>query len=128
MGLIMLILVGTVPTAYALNHALPASETADFMASTQQTVAVVSHYVKPSAVISDPRADLTDFIRTKQFNDNTMLALRQYISDIGNEVGSFKALANVSQDRAGNLRNEMYVVSESIRIIQKDKQSGIHGG
>ena len=41
MGLIMLILVGTVPTAYALNHAVTASQTADFLASTQQTIQVV---------------------------------------------------------------------------------------
>ena len=30
MGLIMLILIGTVPTAYALNRALPASQIAQF--------------------------------------------------------------------------------------------------
>ena len=32
MGLIMLILVGTVPTAYALNHAVTPGQTADFLA------------------------------------------------------------------------------------------------
>ena len=51
-----------------------------------------------------------------------MLALRQDISDIGNEVRDFKALKDVSPDRAGNLRNEMYVVSEAIRIIEKTKK------
>jgi len=123
MGLIMLILVGTVPTAYALNHAVTPAQTADFLAVSQQTVEVVGHYVKPSAVIGDARDNLTDYIRTKRFNDNTMLALRQYISDIGNEVRDFKALANVSPERSGNLRNEMYVVSEAIRLIQRDKQA-----
>src|SRR5580698_4036662 len=37
MGLIMLILVGTVPTAYALNHAVNAQQTQDFIAVSQQT-------------------------------------------------------------------------------------------
>src|SRR6185369_15358581 len=37
MGLIMLILVGTVPTAYALNHAMPASHTAQFVSIAQKT-------------------------------------------------------------------------------------------
>jgi PiT family inorganic phosphate transporter len=119
MGLIMLILVGTVPTAYALNHAVGPAQTADFLAVSQQTSAVISRYVKPDAVIADARQDLTAFIRTKEFNDNTMLALRQDISDVGNEVRDFKALKDVSPDRAGNLRNEMYVVSEAIRIIEK---------
>ena len=120
MGLIMLILVGTVPTAYALNHAVSPAQTADFLASSQQTVEVVGHYVNPSAVIGDARDNLTNYIRTKQFNDNTMLALRQEISDIGNEVRDFHALANVSPERSGNLRNEMYVVSETIRLVEKD--------
>ena len=51
MGLIMLILVGTVPTAYALNHAVSPAQTADFLAVSAQTVEVVSKYVKPSAVV-----------------------------------------------------------------------------
>jgi PiT family inorganic phosphate transporter len=119
MGLIMLILVGTVPTAYALNHAVSPSQTADFMAVSQETVQVVSKYVKPSAVVADSRADLTNYISTKKFNDNTMLALRQYINDIGNEVAGYKLLKDVPADRQGNLRNEMYVVSEAIRLIEK---------
>ena len=41
MGLIMLILVGTVPTAYALNHAVSPAQTADFLASSAQTEQVI---------------------------------------------------------------------------------------
>ncbi|HEX4274706.1 MAG TPA: inorganic phosphate transporter [Bryobacteraceae bacterium] len=119
MGLIMLILVGTVPTAYALNHAVTPAQTADFLATSQQTVQVVSKYVKTSAIVGDSRADLTRYISTKEFNDNTMLALRQYINDVGNEVSGFKTLKNVPNDRMGNLRNEMYVISEAIRLIEK---------
>jgi PiT family inorganic phosphate transporter len=119
MGLIMLILVGTVPTAYALNGAVSAAETQDFLAVSQQTVQLVSKYVKPSAIVGNSRDDLTNYIATKQFNDNTMLALRQYISDVGNEVKDFKLLKNVPADRVGNLRNEMYVISEAIRLIEK---------
>jgi PiT family inorganic phosphate transporter len=119
MGLIMLILVGTVPTAYALNHAVSPAETADFLAASHQTNQVVSNYVKPSAVIGDARDELTSYLRTKQFTDSTMLALRQHIDEIGNEVRAFKNLSSVPADRMGNLRNEMYLVSESIRLIQK---------
>ena len=44
MGLIMLILIGTVPTAYALNHAVPASHSIDFVAVSTQTVEALGHY------------------------------------------------------------------------------------
>src|SRR5580704_1157630 len=37
MGLIMLILIGTVPTAYAVNHAVTAQQTQDFVAVSTQT-------------------------------------------------------------------------------------------
>jgi len=119
MGLIMLILVGTVPTAYALNHAVSASQTADFLAASTQTAQVVGKYVNPNAVVADPRDDLTNYIRTKEFNNNTMLALSQYINEIGNEVKEFKMLRNVPSDKMGNLRNDMYVVSETIRLVEK---------
>jgi PiT family inorganic phosphate transporter len=119
MGLIMLILVGTVPTAYALNHAVTPKQTADFLAVSQQTVDVVSKYVNPNAVIGDSKDDLETYIRTKKFNANTMLALRQAISEIGNEVKGFDMLKNVPADRQGNIRNQMYIVSETIRLVEK---------
>src|ERR1700733_10572455 len=75
MGLIMLILIGTVPTTYALNRAVTPGQTADFLAVSQQAVLTVNKYVDPSAQVGDPRDDLTAYIRTKEFNPNTMLAL-----------------------------------------------------
>src|SRR5579862_4357359 len=51
MGLIMLILIGTVPTAYALNHAVSFRESQDFIAVSQQAAEVLDHYVQSGAVI-----------------------------------------------------------------------------
>ena len=48
-----------------------------------------------------------------------MLALRQFVNDIGNTVRDFKVLKNVPSDKMGNLRNDMYVVSETIRLVEK---------
>ena len=60
MGLIMLILIGTVPTAYALNHAMTAQHSPDFIAVSQQAANALDNYVTPNAVIGDPREDVTD--------------------------------------------------------------------
>ncbi len=65
MGLIMLILIGTVPTAYAVNHAVTTQQTADFVAVSTQTADALSHYVSPSAVVGDSREEVTDYIRTE---------------------------------------------------------------
>jgi len=75
--------------------------------------------VEASAVVGDPRDDVTDYIRTKEFKPNTMLALRVLINDIGTEMAQFKELALVPQTQVRNFRNDMYLVSEALRLIQK---------
>ena len=129
MGLIMLILIGTVPTAYALNHAVTAKQSQDFIAVSQQTAATLSHYVSSDAVIADPRDDVTEYIRTKNFTPNTMLALRELVTDIGNEMALFKQLSDVPADRVRNFRNDMYIVSEALRLMKKSGQpQDLRGG
>ena len=119
MGLIMLILIGTVPTTYALNHAVTPSQSLDFIASSHQAAEAVGKYVQASAVVGDPRDEITDYIRTKEFKPDTMLALRVLINDISTEMAQFKELAAVPHERVRNFRNDMYLVSEALRLVQK---------
>jgi inorganic phosphate transporter, PiT family len=119
MGLIMLILIGTVPTTYALNHAVNGSQTQDFIAVSTQTADTLNKYVSSTASIGDPREDVTDFIRTKEFKPGTMLALREMVNGVGTEMAIFKDLKNVPQDRVRNFRNDLYLTSEALRIMQK---------
>jgi len=119
MGLIMLILIGTVPTTYALNHAVTARESQDFIAVSAQTANTLGKYVEQSAAIGDPRDDVTEYIRTKEFKPNTMLAMRELANGIGTEMAIFKDLKSVPHDRVRNFRNDMYLMSEALRIMQK---------
>ena len=120
MGLIMLILIGLVPTAYALNRAVPASATADFVAVSAQTVAVLDQHVSRDAVLAgDPRDVVETYIRTRDFTPDTMLALRQIVNDISNELRMYKAMANVPPMYARNFRNDMYLTSEAFRLMKK---------
>jgi len=118
MGLIMLILIGTVPTAYALNHAVTARQSQDFIAVSQQAANTLDHYVSSNAVIGDARDEVTSYIRTRDFTPNTMLAMRELVNDIGTEMALFKELSKVPDDRVRNFRNDMYIVSEALRLIQ----------
>ncbi|MFY9938480.1 MAG: inorganic phosphate transporter [Silvibacterium sp.] len=119
MGLIMLILIGTVPTAYALNHAIGYSQVQDFAAVSQQAANVLSAYVSPDAVMGDARSDLTDYIRSKQFTPNTMLAARQLALEIQHEAVEYKTLAAIPAQQQQNTRNDMYVESEALRLMAK---------
>src|SRR5271169_4039740 len=125
MGLIMLILVGTVPTAYALNHAVTRKQSDDFIAVSQQAAGILSKYVSPNAVIGDAREEVTDYIRTKQFTPNTMLALRQLVSGIGNETALYGEMSKIPNDQIRNFRNDMYIASEALRLMKKSHQPTI---
>ena len=89
------------------------------MPSQQQTPTCSTTTFRPNAVIGDPRDEVTDYIRTKQFTPNTMLALRELVNGIGTEMALYKELKAVPQDKVRNFRNDMYVVSEALRLMKK---------
>jgi PiT family inorganic phosphate transporter len=122
MGLIMLILIGTVPTAYALNHAVGYSQVQDFVAVSEQAAKVMSAHVDSNAVVDDPRADLTEYLQTKKQTPTTILAERQMILEIEHEVAQYKTLKGVPSNQQGNVRNDMYVSSEALRLMAKSKK------
>ena len=125
MGLIMLILIGTVPTAYALNHAVTTADIQDFIAASEQSVHILDRYVSPTAATSsDPRAVVTDYIRTKQLQPETVVALRQLVEDVNHEVLLYKTFQKVPPSEQANVRNDMYVASEAIRMMTKSNQPG----
>lgn len=125
MGLIMLILIGIVPTAYALNRSIPVSATEDFVAVSKETVATLNKYVSPTAIIADPHDEIADYLKSRKFTPDTMLALRQIVNDTGNEMASYASLANVPDNLVRNFRNDMYLTSEAMRLMKKTGQPPI---
>jgi len=120
MGLIMLILIGTVPTAYALNHAVTANDIHDFIAASEQAGHILDRHVDPQGILGpDARAEVTDYIRTKELQPDTVLALRELVEDLNHEVALYKVFKSVPAQDQTNVRNDMYVASEAIRLMQK---------
>ncbi len=68
---------------------------------------------------------MTAYIRTKEFNANTMLALRELVNDIGTEMAIYKDLEERAAGQRRNFRNDMYVVSEAIRLMQEVRQADV---
>jgi inorganic phosphate transporter, PiT family len=125
MGLIMLILIGTVPTAYALNHAITPAQTQDFVAVSRQADAVIGRYVPPNTVTADPRANVTEFLRTKEMTPLAMAGLERLIFNLGNSAEHFGDFKSVPAADVPNFRNDMYVVSEALRLIKKSNNPKI---
>jgi inorganic phosphate transporter, PiT family len=122
MGLIMLILIGTVPTAYALNHAVNAHDIQDFIAASERAVSIVDAHVDREAILGpDARAELTDYLRTKKVQPVTMTALRELIRDLEGSVKTYGDYKSVPASQQSNVRNDMYVTSETLRIMGKTK-------
>ncbi len=121
MGLIMLILVGTVPMAYALNRAMPADHMPQFVAVAQATQAQLAKRSPLVAPTSDEaaRSTLSDYIRTKTYAPEVLPALGTLAGSIGTQVHDHGTLAKVPAAAVGNVRNDMYLASEAIRIMQK---------
>jgi inorganic phosphate transporter, PiT family len=120
MGLIMLILIGTVPTAYALNRAVPDSHLPAFLAATQQVQAV---FDSRSGNLTFPPAaaqtQVTDALKLRRIDDkSTYAALGVMAGDIGGQVKSYGSLNKVPAAVVQNIRNEMFMVSEAIRYLQ----------
>ncbi len=126
MGLIMLILVGTVPTAYALNRAVTPADVQDFIAVSAQASSTLEHYESSDAARpADPRAGVTDFVRTRTLAPTTIPALAAMIRDIATDLGRYKELRNVPADQTRNFRNDLYLVGEALRLIQKTGKPAI---
>jgi PiT family inorganic phosphate transporter len=122
MGLIMLILIGTVPTAYALNHAVSASDVQTFISASENAGKVLDQHVDKTGILgADARTEVTDYIRTKKIQPDTILALRELVEDLNHEVALYKEFKSVPPGQQTNVRNDMYVASEAIRLMQKSK-------
>jgi len=121
MGLIMLILIGTVPTAYALNHAVTGHDIQSFIAASETAGRVLDSHVDKSGVLGeDARGQVTDYIRTKEIKPDTVLALRELVKDLEGDVVVYKEYKSVPANKQANVRNDMYVASEAIRLMQKN--------
>jgi PiT family inorganic phosphate transporter len=122
MGLIMLILIGAAPTAYALNRTMPDSATPAFVQHTSQAQAVFAAHAKgqPVMPVDLARKTVGDALRVKQLNQPAVYAgLAALSADIGEQAKTYGAISHVPAAATPNLRNDMYLTSEAIRLMGK---------
>ncbi len=128
MGLIMLILIGTVPTAYALNRALPDSQLQTFAARSLAASKVIEGKAAGYNVIGNPRPAVTAYVASHTINEGTYPSVAVLVRDISDQVTKYSALSKMPADTVGNVRNDMYLASEAIRFLMKDKESELSAG
>ncbi len=129
MGLIMLILIGIVPTAYALNRSVPESYVAEFVALSHDARDILAQQAGGVPVPEDPRAAITASLEAHQITPEVFAAGGRLVDDIAAQVGSYGSLTRVPAAQVKNVRNDMYLVSEMLRLAAKDASlfEGEHG-
>ena len=125
MGLIMLILIGTVPTAYALNRALPNNQLQTFASRSLAASEVINKKAAGYNVMGNPRPAVTAYVASHEINEGTYPSLAVLVRDISEEVTKYGSFAKVPTNAVGNTRNDMYLASEAIRSLMKDKESDL---
>jgi inorganic phosphate transporter, PiT family len=123
MGLIMLILIGVAPTAYALNRAPGESHAAAFVASAHTASKIVEAHGAGYAITGDPRPAVTEYIHDHKIAEGTYPSLAVLTKQISDSVEHYGSVAKTPLDQVQNLRNDMYLASEGFRVLAKDKES-----
>ncbi|MBW8753142.1 MAG: inorganic phosphate transporter [Sphingomonadales bacterium] len=129
MGLIMLILIGTVPTAYALNRAVPAQYEAQFAASTAAVTRVLAAHGGTAAAV-DPaaaREGTERYIADKKLADGTVPAVTALVVAIDRQVREYGTLAKVPAAASENMRNDMYLAAEGVKRLAKEPSLHLSG-
>ncbi len=120
MGLIMLILIGTVPTAYALNRTMHEQDVSKFVEISAQAHMAFSRYSQGAAP-ADPRQAAMELVRARAVTPQSVPALASLTDTIAAEVKQYGSMDKVPPGSMVNIRNEMYLVSEGLRFLSKSK-------
>ena len=126
MGLIMLILIGTVPTAYALNRTPAPTHVESFRAASIAAARVIEKQAAGYNVLGDPRPAVTLYVSQRKLNEGTFVSLAALVKEISNQVDQYGSIAKIPAASVGNIRNDMYLVSEALRFLMKDKENALN--
>jgi inorganic phosphate transporter, PiT family len=117
MGLIMLILIGTVPTAFALNHAVSPADVQTFLVASAETSHILDSHIAPKTADPDAHMVVTNFVRTRHMQPETLLGVRQLVDELGHELTEYKSFEAVPAQSRARLRNDMYLTSQALELM-----------
>jgi PiT family inorganic phosphate transporter len=125
MGLIMLILIGVVPTAFALNLTIGAPELAQLKANNIAVQSTLAHYAKYSEMATaDAEQALSDYIKVSgKLTDDVYGALVFKNSELGKYLTPIKTLNDVPDAERSKVRTDIYLVGESLGKLLKAKNT-----
>ena len=128
MGLIMLILIGSAPTAYALNRTMPDASAPAFIAAAHKAQGIFTAHANgtPTMAVPAARAKVGDAIKTKKVEDPAVFAALAVVSnDIAANVQNYGSVRQVPAAATPSLRNDMYLANDAIGLLGKSKTANL---
>src|SRR5262249_48663921 len=107
MGLIMLILIGTVPTAYALNRAMAPGQMQQFQANPPAASRVIEGKAAGYSILGNPRPAVTAYVSRRKIDGGTYPSLAALVREIASQVNEHGSIARLPAEAVGNARNDM---------------------
>jgi inorganic phosphate transporter, PiT family len=106
-----------------LNKAMPASQMEEFSKNSSAAAEVIRGKAVGYNVLGNPRPAVTLYVAQRKISEGTYPSLAALVGEIDKQVTQYGSLAKVPQDQVGNTRNDMYLASEALRLLMKDKES-----
>jgi PiT family inorganic phosphate transporter len=92
------------------------------VAVSAQSVQALDRYTTSPAFEGDARAEVSGYVRDRTLTPTTIPALARLVGEIAKDMGRFKELRHVPAEQTRNFRNDLYLVGEAIRRIEKSGQ------
>jgi inorganic phosphate transporter, PiT family len=129
MGLIMLILIGIIPSIYALDLGANQNTVSHLVQSSHASVAIIDRMdgaVRGAGLSDkDAQATLSAFLRSGTPDAATIPALAHAIHAIDAQFANAKTMSDVPTDARRAVRSNVYVVSESLgKLLKGDTFTG----
>ncbi|WP_279577305.1 inorganic phosphate transporter [Pseudomonas sp. B1-22] len=121
-GLIMLILIATVPLAFAVDRAHSPEQTRQLLDLAQASQAQLQH-AGGGAVSGDPRQVLLAYQQDPRVGPDLLPSLGVVIGDVASRLERHGEMAKVPGDEVQALRNDLYLSLETIRLLDQGEQN-----
>src|SRR5262249_33554555 len=73
----------------------------------------------------NPRPAVESYISTRTISEGTYPSLAVLVRDISQQIDTYGALDKVPASAVSNVRNDMYLASEALRFLLKDKANNL---
>ena len=68
---------------------------------------------------------MTLYVSQREINEGTFPSLAVLVREIAQQVSQYGSLAKLPAEAVGNTRNDMYLASEALRFLMKDKEADL---